>query len=141
LLDDVARRVAAGLTTWAECGGLLWLARSMDGHAMAGAIDADAHMTDRLTLGYRRVVSAVDTPLAPAHTELRGHEFHYSVIDPPGDALAWEGRHGRGRAGFASPRLLASFLHLHLGSRPEQAERFVALASGKPALASGNQPG
>ncbi|HEX3394148.1 MAG TPA: cobyrinate a,c-diamide synthase, partial [Acidimicrobiales bacterium] len=47
LLDDVARRVAAGLTTWAECGGLLWLARSMDGHAMAGAIDADAHMTDR----------------------------------------------------------------------------------------------
>jgi cobyrinic acid a,c-diamide synthase len=134
LLDDVARGVAAGLTTWAECGGLLWLARSMDGHAMAGAIDADAHMTERLTLGYRRAVSAVDTPLAPAHTELRGHEFHYSVIDPPGDALAWEGRHGRGRAGFASSRLLASFLHLHLGSRPEQAERFVALASG-------NQPG
>jgi cobyrinic acid a,c-diamide synthase len=134
LLDDVARGVAAGLTTWAECGGLLWLARSMDGHAMAGAIDADAHMTERLTLGYRRAVSAVDTPLAPAHTELRGHEFHYSVIDPPGDALAWEGRHGRGRAGFASPRLLASFLHLHLGSRPEQAERFVTHASG-------NQPG
>jgi len=130
LLDDVARRVAAGMVTWAECGGLLWLARSMDGHPMARAIDADARMTDRLTLGYRRAVAAVDTPLAPAHTELRGHEFHYSVLDPPGDALAWEGRHGRGRSGFASPRLLASYLHLHLASHPERAERFVARASG-----------
>jgi len=130
LLDDVARRVGAGMVTWAECGGLLWLARSMDGHPMARAIDADARMTDKLTLGYRRAVTAVDTPLAPAHTELRGHELHYSVLDPPGDALAWEGRHGRGRAGFASPRLLASYLHLHLASHPEQAERFVACASG-----------
>ncbi|MGI8775979.1 MAG: cobyrinate a,c-diamide synthase [Acidimicrobiales bacterium] len=130
LLDDVAQRVGAGMVTWAECGGLLWLARSMDGHPMARAIDADARMTDQLTLGYRRAVTAVDTPLAPAHTELRGHEFHYSVIDPPGDALAWEGRHARGRAGFASPRLLASYLHLHLAAHPEQAERFVACASG-----------
>jgi len=129
LLEEVAGRVAAGMVTWAECGGLLWLARSIDGHAMAQAVEADARMTDHLTLGYRRAVLAVDTPLAPAGAELRGHEFHYSELDPPGDALAWEGRHGRGRGGFASPTLLASYLHLHLASDPRRAERFVATAT------------
>jgi len=129
LLDEVAGGCAAGLVTWAECGGLLWLARSIDGHAMAGAVDADGRMTDRLTLGYRRAITGADTPLAPAGTELRGHEFHYSVVDPPGDVLAWEGRRGTGRGGFASPTLLASYLHLHLGSHPEWAERFVASAT------------
>ncbi len=54
LLADVRDRVADGLSTWAECGGLLWLARSLDGHALCGAIDAEGRMTDRLTLGYRR---------------------------------------------------------------------------------------
>ena len=31
LLADVRRRVGGGLPTWAECGGLLWLSRSLDG--------------------------------------------------------------------------------------------------------------
>ena len=41
LLDDVRHRIDNGLVTWAECGGLLWLRRSLDGHALGGAIDAD----------------------------------------------------------------------------------------------------
>ena len=129
LLYDVASRVAAGLVTWAECGGLLWLARSLDGHAMADAVPADTRMTDRLTLGYRRFRPLVDTPLAAAGTELRGHEFHYSQCVPEGDALAWRGREGGGRSGFASPTLLASYLHLHLAADPRLAERFVAMSS------------
>ena len=130
LLEDVASRVAAGLVTWAECGGLLWLARSLDGHRMAGAVPVDTRMTDRLTLGYRRSRPLVDTPLAPAGAELRGHEFHYSECLPGGDALEWRGREGGGRSGFASPTLLASYLHLHLAADPGLAERFVATAAG-----------
>jgi len=129
LLDDVRRRVGDGLVTWAECGGLLWLSRSLDGHALAGAVAADGRMTDRLTLGYRRARLRVPSPLGPAGTELRGHEFHYSTLDPPGDGLDWFGRVGRGRAGFAGPGLLASYVHLHLGGDPTVAERFVARAA------------
>ncbi|HWC11765.1 MAG TPA: cobyrinate a,c-diamide synthase [Acidimicrobiales bacterium] len=129
LLDDVGRRVAGGLVTWAECGGLLWLARSLDGHRMAGAVPADTRMTDRLTLGYRRSRPLVDTPLAAAGTELRGHEFHYSTCEPGGDALEWRGREGGGRSGFASPTLMASYLHLHLAADPGLAERFVGTAA------------
>jgi cobyrinic acid a,c-diamide synthase len=129
LLADVRARVSSGLVTWAECGGLLWLSRALDGHELCGAIDAEGHMSDRLTLGYRRARAGVDTPVAPAGTELRGHEFHYSSLEPAGDALTMFGRNGEQRGGFASPRLLASYLHLHLAADPRIAERFVAIAS------------
>jgi cobyrinic acid a,c-diamide synthase len=125
LLEDVRGAVQAGLVTLAECGGLLWLARSLDGHPMSGVLAADAAMTGRLSLGYRRAVARVDTPVAKAGAELRGHEFHYSQTNPPGDALELSGRFGQGTAGFASPTLLASYLHLHFGADPEPAERFV----------------
>jgi cobyrinic acid a,c-diamide synthase len=129
LLAEVGRRVRDGLPTWAECGGLLWLARHLDGRPMAGVIEADATMTGRLTLGYRTAVTQVDTPIAPAGAVLRGHEFHYSQVDPTGGALALSARFGRGPGGFATPSLLASYLHLHLGADPAPAERFVALAT------------
>jgi cobyrinic acid a,c-diamide synthase len=117
------------LVTWAECGGLLWLARSLDERPLSGVVPAVGHMTDRLTLGYRRARVRVATPVANAGAELRGHEFHYSVLDPAGDALELTGRFGAGTAGFATPRLLASYLHLHLGHDPAPAERLVATAS------------
>jgi len=87
LFEDVRRRVAGGLVTWAECGGLLWLSRSPDGYPLAGAVDAEARMTDRLALGYRRARVCADNPVAPVGTELRGHEFHYSTTAPTGHAL------------------------------------------------------
>ena len=129
LLDDVRDKVAAGLVTWAECGGLLWLARSLDSHILAGVLPAEARMTDRLTLGYRRARLRTQSPLGPAGTDLRGHEFHYSTLEPPGDALDWSGRAGQGRAGFATSTLLASYVHVHLGSAPVLAERLVATAT------------
>lgn len=140
LLEDVRRRVGGGLVTWAECGGLLWLARSLDRHAMAGVVPADGRMTDRLTLGYRRATVRTASPLGPPGTELRGHEFHYSTLDPAGEAIDWTGRTSRGRAGFAGPSLLASYLHLHLGAAPALAERFVA-ACATPGTSRSPRPG
>lgn len=129
LLEQVRRRLHLGMQAWAECGGFLWLCNSLDGSALAGVVPADAKMTDRLTLGYRRAVTLVDTPVAPAGAELRGHEFHYSRIDPPGGALALTSRFGSTQGGYGSPNLLASYLHLHLGANPAPAERFVATVS------------
>jgi cobyrinic acid a,c-diamide synthase len=130
LLADVRVQVGNGLVTWAECGGLLWLSRSLDGHRLAGAVPGEARMTSRLTLGYCRVSTDVDTPLASAGTELRAHEFHYSVLDPPGDAFECRSRRGTHKGGYASPTLFASYLHLHLGGDPQPAERFVRTAAG-----------
>ncbi len=131
LLADVRRQVGAGLPTWAECGGLLWLGRSLDGRPMANVLATDATMTTRLTLGYREATVRQANPLAPAGATLRGHEFHYSQAAPPGDALLLASRFGSGPEGHASPTLLATYLHQHLGADPSPAERFAATAAAR----------
>ncbi|MDP9404056.1 MAG: cobyrinate a,c-diamide synthase [Actinomycetota bacterium] len=129
LRRDVGARIGRGLITWAECGGLLWLSRSLDQHPMIGAIAADSRMTGRLSLGYRRAVVRRPTPVAGPGEVLRGHEFHYSAVEPAGDGLDLSGQFGSGVAGHSSPSLLATYLHLHLGGDPTPAERFVAAAA------------
>jgi cobyrinic acid a,c-diamide synthase len=129
LQRDLRAKAGRGLVIWAECGGLLWLSRSLDGHPLTGLLPADGSMTDRLTLGYRTAELSVDSPLGASGDHLRGHEFHYSSLSPAGSALTLRSRAGESMAGYASPRLFASYLHLHLGSDPARAERFVAAAS------------
>ncbi len=129
LLGEVRRGVAAGMSVWAECGGLLWLCRSLDGQPMAGVLPAAGLMTDRLSLGYRTAECRGASPLGPAGTRFRGHEFHYSRVEPPGDALEVRGLLGGGPAGFATPSLLASYVHVHLAGQPGLAEAFVRTAS------------
>jgi cobyrinic acid a,c-diamide synthase len=129
LLDDLRRRIANGLVAWAECGGLLWLCRSLDDHKLAGVIDAEGAMTKRLHLGYRSARTLTESPLGPARTEFRGHEFHYSTVGPTGDALQLESRFSNRTDGFATPTLLATYLHVHLATRPDLAECFVRAAS------------
>jgi cobyrinic acid a,c-diamide synthase len=129
LQEDLRTKAGDELVIWAECGGLLWLSRSLDGHPLTGLVPADGTMSDRLTLGYRTAELQVDSPLGAAGDRLRGHEFHYSSLSPSGSALTLRSRAGETLAGFASPRLFASYLHLHLGNDPHRAERFVSAAS------------
>jgi cobyrinic acid a,c-diamide synthase len=125
-LDDLHRRIGRGLPTWAECGGLLLLARSLDGRPLAGVIPADGLMTERLVLGYRQAVSAVISPIGPAGTAMRGHEFHYSTVDPAGDALRLASRWGERGEGWATETLLATYLHHHPGGDPAAIAAFAS---------------
>ncbi len=125
----VSKAWAGGLVVWAECGGLAWLSRSLDEHQMCGVVPTSVRMTGHLTLGYRSGSCDRESPVAPAGAVLRGHEFHYSVCTPAGSALTLSGRTGTTTHGFAGPRLMASYLHQHLGADPVPAELLVALAS------------
>ena len=129
LLADARDRIRAGLMTWAECGGLLWLCENLDGHPLAGVLGARASMTERLRLGYRQATALIDSPLAAAGTTLRGHEFHYSTVLPEHSdpaAFVLESRAGRREEGFASETMAATYLHVHMGADTAPAERFVA---------------
>ncbi|MGH9081937.1 MAG: hypothetical protein ACRDWN_01190, partial [Acidimicrobiales bacterium] len=128
LLADVRRKVGAGMVTWAECGGLLWLCRSVDGHPLCGAVPADGRMTDGLAVGYRTATVRRANPVAPPGETIRGHVLHYSAVEPAGDALELSGRAGSSPGGWATPTSLASYLHVHLATRPDLAERFVGAA-------------
>ncbi|WP_177246481.1 cobyrinate a,c-diamide synthase [Actinacidiphila alni] len=112
----------------AECAGLLYLARELDGAPMCGVLDAGATMTDRLTLGYREAVALGDSVLAPAGLRLRGHEFHRTRVAPgAGPAPAWGLTGGTGRRveGFTTTDVHASYLHVHWAAEPSLARRFV----------------
>jgi cobyrinic acid a,c-diamide synthase len=126
LKGQLRSAIAAGLPTVAECAGLLYLCRSVDGAPMVGALDADARMTPRLTLAYRTAVAPADHLLAVAGTRVTGHEFHRTTVDPTGDA-AWVTQ--AGPMGFATPTLHASYLHTHWAGHPQLAERFATAAS------------
>ncbi|MER7948550.1 cobyrinate a,c-diamide synthase [Streptomyces sp. NPDC096079] len=127
LRKAVAELAASGAPVAAECAGLLYLARSLDGHPMCGVLDADARMSERLTLGYRDAVAVSDSVLAPAGARLRGHEFHRTVIEPgAGPLAAWGLRQPERRVeGFVQGGVHASYVHTHWAGSPEVAARFV----------------
>ncbi|MFD9334771.1 cobyrinate a,c-diamide synthase [Streptomyces sp. NPDC060028] len=132
LREAVAAFAARGGPVAAECAGLLYLARSLDGKPMCGVLDADARMSERLTLGYREAVAVSDSPLAATGTRLRGHEFHRTVVEPgAGAAPAWGfTRPERRVEGFVQQGVHASYLHTHWAAEPSVALRFARAAAG-----------
>jgi cobyrinic acid a,c-diamide synthase len=142
LVEALHRAHAQGVPIYAECGGLMLLARSLrtaDGevHAMAGLVPVEvATGSASPRPAYRTVRLLEDCMLGAAGTRLRGHEYHscrlvgpggpegsrprpaYSMHDADGEPLGCEG--------WVEGDLLASFLQLHLLQDPAIADRLVA---------------
>jgi cobyrinic acid a,c-diamide synthase len=129
LREEVRKFAESGRPVAAECGGLLYLCRELDGQKMCGVLDAEARMTGQLSLGYREARAIADSPLAERGSCVRGHEFHYSTVEPQaGASPAWE-LSGRGEEGFIMGGVHASYLHTHWAATPEVARRFVRSAA------------
>jgi cobyrinic acid a,c-diamide synthase len=132
LRAQIAAHAAAGRPVLAECGGLLYLGEQLDGHEMCGVLPLRAAMGRRLTLGYREAVAATATPWLAAGERVRGHEFHYSQVEPAdgGERAAWTlaARGRERREGFVAGALQASYLHVHWAAFPQLASRFAASA-------------
>jgi len=131
LRSEIRSAIEAGLPTVAECAGLLYLCRRVAGRSMVGAIDAEAIMTERLTLSYRTLIADHDQLLAAAGSRLTGHEFHRTTVEPAlATASAWlaDGEPSgcsADPAGIGRKTLHASYVHLHWAGHPELAQRFA----------------
>jgi len=125
LLGCVRELAATGAPIHAECGGLLYLARELQGHRLAGVLDVTAEFSPRLTLGYREAVAVSGSVLHHAGERLSGHEFHRTVVSPAAGARPAWGWAGA-REGFVQRGVHASYLHTHPASAPEAIARFVA---------------
>ena len=127
LRKAVSALAETGAPVAAECAGLLYLCQELDGLPMCGVLDAEARMSERLTLGYRDAVAVSDSVLAVAGTRMRGHEFHRTVVEPgAGMVAAWGVRNPERRLeGFVQENVHASYLHTHWASEPGVALRFV----------------
>ena len=135
MIKSIREAVQDGMPLYGECGGLMYLTRSIRGYKgekkarkMTGLIDADTLMTGRLTLNYTE--AECDGPVL-GKARLRGHEFHYSAIDGiAGDSrFAYSMIKGKGvkdgMDGFViNESGLAAYMHLHFTNN-KLADRIV----------------
>ena len=126
-LDELAARASDGRRVYGECGGLMALAESLttgDGerYEMAGVLPAHVEMHDRYqALDHVELRAGRDTPVAPAGTRRRGHEFHYSSATVEGDArFAFDVFRGDGidgdHDGLTEYATVGTYSHVHPAS-------------------------
>ena len=140
LRADVRRAIDAGLPAYAECGGLMYLARGIEWNGrraeMVGAIPADIVMHSRpVGRGYVHLRETGRGPWSRPQAQdpqpIRAHEFHYSSVEnlAPGVEFAYEVERGHGidgrHDGIVHRNLLASYAHLRDVAGNPWARRFV----------------
>ncbi len=136
MLRSISRLAESGMPVYGECGGLMYLTRSIQDvagveHKTVGLLDAQTCMVKRLTLSYTLATSTRSNILTSKGETVRGHEFHYSAIkDIPRDAeFAYDLKRGigvgDGRDGWTCYNTLASYMHTSFASDGRMAERFV----------------
>ncbi|AFY91461.1 cobyrinate a,c-diamide synthase [Chamaesiphon minutus] len=133
--QSVAAAITAGMPTYAECGGLMYLCdRIVDfdarSHAMVGIFPTTAVMGKRLILGYRQLTALQNSVLFNAGDRVWGHEFHRSTLTdlPPSplcDLHGYESNLVFAAEGWSRYQVQAAYTHLHFGSHPNISDRFL----------------
>ena len=127
MIKSVRKAIQDGMPVYGECGGLMYLTRSIRGYKgekkvrrMAGLVDADTFMTSRLTLNYTE--AECNGPIF-GRARLRGHEFHYSSIENVArdSKFAYSMKKGKGITGdrdglVVNGNGLAAYMHLHFSN-------------------------
>ncbi len=150
LRADIAQKIRLGLPAYAECGGMMYLARSIRWgnacHEMAGVIPADAVMHTRPQgRGLAVLEATADAPwlaASPARPTIPAHEFHYASLENLDPTLRFaykvvrgEGL-GAGRDGIVLGNLLASFCHLRATAANPWVDRFLSFVRAQRARAT-----
>jgi cobyrinic acid a,c-diamide synthase len=137
MAESIERAYRAGMPIYAECGGLMYLGRSLRTetgavHQMVGVIPVDVEMDGQIhRFGYRQVMTLEESILSPKGQFYRGHEFHWSRIISQNGGLqpAYQMQNAEGDnigyEGFVGPNLLASYVHLHFGQNPMLVDKLV----------------
>ncbi len=139
MMDSVRVAADSGLPIYAECGGLIYLSRSLAAgdrvHPMSGVFPIDLKMSAKPAgHGYTELKVEKRNPFFEQGTVLRGHEFHYTGPDnqqAPGGCLrviTGVGL-GNGRDGLVHKSTLACYTHIHADGVKEWAPAMVAAAS------------
>lgn len=151
LRADIRSKIEAGLPTYAECGGLMYLARSITWRGvtrpMVGVIDGDVVMHEKpVGRGYVLIeptpehpwCDPMTHPLASADfcpgTQIPAHEFHYSSLTGLSANTRFAYRMARGHGcdghhdGIITHNLLASYVHLRAVARCDWPRHFLAFA-------------
>ena len=148
-LSSLRHAARAGLPVYAECGGLMLLARSLSWHGrkfqMAGVLPLDVEMCEAPQgHGYTELLVDQPNPFFPFGARLRGHEFHYSRIANGGPPLTTAcavlrgAGCGGGRDAVITQNVWAGYTHLHALATPEWGQAILNAA--RQGAGSGGRP-
>jgi cobyrinic acid a,c-diamide synthase len=129
--EAIREFASAGGPIYAECGGLMYLARTLEvggeSHPLCGVLPFSTTMPAPLAIGYVEVTTTGG--LFGSGQTARGHLFHHSAIaGEPATDRCYELKNSRGeetQEGYLIQNVLASYAHLHLASNPALASAFV----------------
>ncbi|HWQ66722.1 MAG TPA: cobyrinate a,c-diamide synthase [Methanospirillum sp.] len=137
--EDIRKAGEDGMPIYGECGGLMYLGKGMSECDSENAwvrwvdlLPAEAFMEKRFqALNYTMGISAGGPSVAPAGTNIRGHEFHYSRMEPDRDAqyavsLSRGIGISGGRDGMYVNNCMGSYTHAYFSSR--FADQLIAAA-------------
>ncbi len=136
----------SGMPIYAECGGFMYLCEEIidfsgKSYKTCGLIPAKTMMEKKLQkVGYVTAEALTDSVLASKGDTIKGHEFHFSTMEPLGDdrgkghpfswAFTLEGGRTKTtyKGGYSSAdgNVVASYLHMHFAGNEKAAERFIA---------------
>lgn len=141
LMDDVKRAADSEMPIFAECGGLIYLARSLawrnNRYRMAGVFPIDLEMSKKpIGHGYSELVCDRSNPFFDTGATVRGHEFHYSGPSESSNRgeTCLHVKRGAGvgghRDGLVIRSTVALYTHIHADGVRSWAEKFVTAAHG-----------
>lgn len=125
--NQIKKLAENDIPLYAECGGLMYLTKSIhDGKQkfpMVGFIDATTRMTTKMKLNYTRAKIVSNCIISNTTQMFQGHEFHYSELDSvSGDIrFAYDMLIGDGilkkKDGIIQNNTLGSYGHLFFDSK------------------------
>jgi len=133
MLESVKNNFYSGRKKFlAECGGLMYLCKSLENFKMAGLLPFNSFMTKKPVIGYMEARALKENLLCEKNKIIRGHEFHYSKVEPEFDfykdycAFELTRRNGEKKfGGYADKNILASYLHVNFFGNENLAEKFL----------------
>ncbi|MFH1892172.1 MAG: cobyrinate a,c-diamide synthase [Candidatus Zixiibacteriota bacterium] len=139
MMVSVRDAVNLGLPVYAECGGLIYLSRSLTWHGkkfeMAGVFPVDLEMQAKpVGHGYARCRVDRENPFLEIGTLMKGHEFHYSGalsgIGEVDTCLSMQRGVGLGgnRDGLICKSTFACYTHIHADGVPSWSRSVVDAA-------------
>jgi len=124
--NKIKKLADEGIPIYAECGGLMYLTKSISGYRdtkrkykMVGLFDADTLMTGKLTLGYTEGNVVKNQSFLNNVRQIKGHEFHYSMVIPHNKDMKMIYKLKRGKGiiddmdGLCDGNCVASYMHTH----------------------------
>lgn len=130
-INSLQKAYKNNIPIMAECGGYMYISKSIDNIPCASLIDISSVMTNRLqNFGYINVTAEKDSMILKKGETIKAHEFHYSKMDnesnhclmeKPGSIKSWQGA-------TLEDNLYAGYPHLYYLGNINTAKRFIEKA-------------